>query len=259
MPEEFELDDLDLPEDSGIETLLERCPDIQKQLFRDGDFLVREGEGSQETYVVLQGSYIVEHEKKDSKKGRSEPLAVQFADEESISFVGEMAYLGSGKRTASVRCSGSVYTLVLKPEHIDIILDEFPFFGRVLSRRLAEHLRDADKRIKKYRADFEMSAQHTYKDKGDVVVKAGDPVDVLYQLVDGSVIKEGPDGEEVLGVTQSPSDFLNARAYFSGRSNDITIRAKTQCIFTTIAKESKSAVVRNFPDLVLSLLRESKR
>ena len=255
MPEEFELDDLDLPEDSGIETLLERCPDIQKQLFRDGDFLVREGEGSQETYVVLQGSYIVEHEKKDSKKGRSEPLAVQFADEESISFVGEMAYLGSGKRTASVRCSGSVYTLVLKPEHIDIILDEFPFFGRVLSRRLAEHLRDADKRIKKYRADFEMSAQHTYKDKGDVVVKAGDPVVVLYQLVDGSVIKEGPDGEEVLGVTQSPSDFLNAREYFSGRPNDITIRAKTSSIFTTIAKESKLAVIRNFPDLVISLLQ----
>ena len=258
MPEEFELDDLDLPEDSGIETLLERCPDIQKQLFRDGDFLVKEGEESQETYVVLQGSYVVEHEKKDALKGRSEPLAVQSADEESISFVGEMAYLGSGKRTASVRCSGSVFTLVLKPEHIDIVLDEFPFFGRVLSRRLTEHLRDADKRIKKYRADFEMSAQHAYRDKGDEVIKAGDPADLLYQLVDGSVIKEGPDGEEVLNVTQSPSDFLNARAYFSGGVNTSTIRAKTSSIFTTIAKESKSAVIRNFPDLIISLLQESK-
>lgn len=256
MPEPFDLDDLEEPEDSELGAFLERCPDIERLVFRDGEYLVKEGGESLEVYVVLQGSFVVEHEKSVGDRTRGEPLAVQFAEIDAPLFVGEMAYIGDSLRTASVRCSGAVHTLCLKPEHLDIILDEFPFFARALSKQLTLRLKEADSMIKGFRANLELNASHAFKKEGESVIVQGDPADTLFQLIDGVLLKDTPSGVETISVTQTSSDFLNAREFFTGAANSANIRTKTSSVLVAIEKSCSPAVVRNFPELILDLLHE---
>lgn len=257
MPEPYDLNDLNLPEDSELGPLLERCTDIERLVFRDEEYLVKEGGESLEIYVVLQGSFVVEQEKLAGDQSRGEPLAVQFAEVDTPLFIGEMAYIGNSFRTASVRCSGAVHTLCLKPEHLDIILDEFPFLARALSKQLVLRLKEADSMIKKFRADLDMNASHAFKKEGEPIVTQGEPADNLYQLVDGTLLKETSSGVETISVTQTPADFLNAREFFTNTANTATIKAKTSAILVTIDAAYRLAAIRNFPEVAQSVLSEN--
>ncbi len=254
MPEVFELKQLDIAADSELGPLLERCGDIECLLFRDEEYLVKEGGDSLEIYVVLQGSFVVEQAKATGGESRGEPLAVQFADVDTPLFIGEMAYIGNNFRSASVRCSGAVHTLCLKPEHLDIILDEFPFYARALSKQLVQRLKEADDMIKKFRGDLALNASPAYRKEGEQVVAQGEPADSLYQLVDGSLLKETASGVETISVTQTPDDFINAREFFSDTANSATIRAKNSAILVAIDKAYRLAALRNFPEVAQSIL-----
>lgn len=254
MPKEFELDALSIPLNSEIRTLLDRCGDVERILFADGEYLIREGDDSQEIYVVLRGSYVVEQKKASNQGERGDPLAVLFADVDSLSFVGEMAYLGTSLRTASVRCAGAVFTLCLRPEHLDVIMDEFPFFARSLCKQFAHRLKEADDIIRMYRSKLDMDVKQVMRDAGDTIVGEGEAAEVLYQLIDGSLLKESAEGVTPLAVTRTPEDFLNARAFFSGGPNEATFYAKTPAILVAIGKTSRLAAIRNFPELAQSLL-----
>lgn len=256
MPDEFDLGALDIPDSSEIQELVDRCGDVGLLRFKDGEYLLREGEASQEIYVVLRGSYVVEMQRSIGEGERGDPLAVTFAEVDSPSFVGEMAYLGQSARTASVRCAGAVFTLCLKPEHLDIVIDEFPSLSRALCRQFSLRLREADEIIGSFREKQAMAARQVVLAAGETVLAAGQAASELFQLVDGVVLKDTGSSVSPVTVTNSSDDFLNARAYFQGGLNDSTFRARTPVILVVIGKGSMLAVLRNFPELAVRLLEE---
>jgi hypothetical protein len=86
---------------------------------------------------------------------------------------------------------------------------------------------------------------------------AGDSAGALYQLVDGAVILTDADGaEEVLRPSGGKPVFIDPLPYFTGVPQPRTARAKTSVIAVAIDPRSREAVVRNFPQLTLDLLRQ---
>ena len=117
MPTALDVADVDIPSSSEIHGLLRESPDIEALLFRDGEYLVRENDGAKDIFIVLQGSYVVEQAREGSGGGRpAETLAVVVNTMDAPSFVGEMAYLGEGVRTASVRNSGATHPSTVRTE-----------------------------------------------------------------------------------------------------------------------------------------------
>ena len=95
VPEPFALADLEIPEGAEYRRLLERCPDIEKQRFVDGEYLLREGGEGREVFLVLKGSCSVEQPGARAAGPRlPETLAVITSTPGAPSFVGEMAYFG---------------------------------------------------------------------------------------------------------------------------------------------------------------------
>lgn len=144
MPVPFDLAGLGIGDDSEYLKLLERCPDIRLARYDDGEYLTREGDSTREIFIILKGACVVEVN--TVRRGGRAPnaLATVLSDLRNPSFVGEMAYLGGGFRSASVRASGGTFAFVLKPAHLDILMAEFPLFTRILCRQFAARLAEAN-------------------------------------------------------------------------------------------------------------------
>ena len=115
MPEACDLALLALPEASELRRLCTRCPDIEALRFREGECFIREGEEDRDVYLVLDGAFVVEKAPAEPG-GRPAMLAGVSCEPGAPVFVGEMAYLGTGLRSASVRRSGSSHALRLRGE-----------------------------------------------------------------------------------------------------------------------------------------------
>ena len=254
MPVLFNVESLDIPFDSHVHAVLARCPDIERLRFQDEEYLIIEGDESQDIFLVLRGSYVVEQDKGPGD-ARGKAVAVHSADPDSPSYVGEMAYLERTIRSASIRCSGAVFALKLEPRHVNALIDEFPAFTRVLVRQLAERLRDAGKALQTLQDRFSMDARQVFAKPGEILIAQGTPAESLYQLVDGEVVKDGGSRAERIRPQGTNGEFLNARAYFRSAPNDATFRAKTEVICVAIARASRESVIRSYPALAIDLLR----
>lgn len=251
MPLSFELAQLDIPLSKEIQKLLEKCPDIKKLLFKDGEFIVREKDNTMDTYIVLQGSYVVEQSRADPKKESPDALDIVTVDDDAIAFVGEMAYFGGGFRTASVRSSGGTYTLCLKPEYMEAIIEEFPFFTSILCRHLTARLMEANRLLREWDDRFSMESKLVLRNPGETVVEKGERAETLYQLVTGILVRE--EDNETIGLEQTCNGFIDPAPFFGDGEYESTVKTKSTAQMIAISKDSKMAVIRNFPDLILEL------
>ncbi len=256
MPVPFDVSTLNIPESSEISRLLAQCSDIVPVRFSDGDLIVREGEEDTDTYLLVRGSYVVEQAPKEGSPPQPNALSIETSDIDAPTFVGEMAYFGGGFRSATVRSSGACHAFQLKPEHIDIIIDDFPLLTRVLCRQFTERLREADEVLKEHHSRLAMDVQRITKNPEEVIYKRGEPADTLYQLLAGTVVREDEaTGEEVAAATPL-AGFLDPAPYLRGAKYMATVRAKTRAILVSVAKNSRAAFVRNYPELVLRVLED---
>lgn len=253
MPETYDLTRLALPEGCDVNRLVEKCPNVACVRFSDGEYLVREGEASDDIYLVLRGSYVVEHPSADADNQPAATLGLESIEVEDPAFIGEMAYFGQAPRTASVRSSGSTHTLQLKPAHLDVIIAEFPFFTRVLCRKFTERLREANQLLDKFQKRTVIAARQITKAPGEQVFKQGEPADTLYQLVDGVLVREKGGSEETVQRDRQMMGFVDPGPYFKESAYEATVKAKTQAMLVAIPASSKQAVVRNYPEILLRL------
>jgi len=254
MPQPVSLDTLQLPGDSEVPALLAACPSIALLKFSDNEFLTRAGEQRQEVYLVMRGSCLVQRAGAGEIRRPGDELAVFDATPESPVFVGEMAYLAGGPRTASVRSAMNVWALRLEPPHLDAIIAGFPALTQILCRQFARRLSETNATLERLSERHVMHTEHRFHQPGDLIFPAGIPADGLYQLVDGEVSLTPPSGAaQTLEATGPTPCMLNARAYFRALPNDAEARALGTCMLVVIAPESRLAAVRNFPELVLSL------
>ncbi|MEO5368337.1 MAG: cyclic nucleotide-binding domain-containing protein [Magnetococcus sp. WYHC-3] len=242
-------------ENAEVAQLLQEQPDIQTLDVEEGNYLIREGESQSDVFLVTRGAFVVEQQRSAVPGGAPGHLATVAIDEGSPCFVGEMAWLGSFVRTASVRSTWRLQALRLKPEHMEVILARFPGLTRAMCRQFAERLKATNAMLGRFQEAAAMKTSMLMKRSGEVVIRRGEPATTLYQLVDGTLTDEASDGA-LLAPDDFPGGFLDLAAYLSGSIWSRTLKADGSATLATIAESSKLAVIRNYPEQVLAAMQK---
>ncbi len=250
MPTPFDISQLDLS-GSEIPNLLKACGNSRLLRFEDGEYLFCEDDESNEIYAVLRGAFVVEQK---SGAAGLQAIATHHNEEDNPCFVGEMSYLGSGIRTASVRSSGTTYAIQLKPSHLETIIERFPTFTRILCQQFSARLKEANDELKEIVATNAVPVVQMDLKAGETLLTQGAPADRLYQLIWGELQWE-QDGRPVPG--QPVMDFIEPAAYFCDLPHTVTVRATTEACLVAIDKPTKEAVIRNYPQLILKLFKDA--
>jgi len=250
MPKPFDIAQLNVME-TEIPKLLEVCSDACLLRYDDGEYLFCEDDETTEVYAILRGAFVVEQK---SGAAGLQAIATHHNEEDNPCFVGEMAYLGAGARTASVRSSGVTYALQLKPSHLEVIIEKFPNFTRILCQQFSARLKEANDELKEIVATNAVPVAQVDVKTGEAIVSQGETADKLYQLIWGDLQWE-QDGQPVPG--RPVMDFIEPDSYFCDQPYPVTVRAKTAACLVAIEKTTKEAVVRNYPQLILKLFKDA--
>jgi CRP-like cAMP-binding protein len=250
MPDPLDPAKLALDPDSEIPALLDLCPDIALLRYRDGEKLVVEGEPSQEVFLVLKGSLVVEHLEPE---GAQRPLAHLESGPEHPCIVGEMAYFGAQRRTATVRAVGACQALCLKPAHLDAIMEGFPALTRLLCQQFTRRLQETNDALRELRARFDLGAERRLAQPGELIFRIGER-SPLFQLAMGLVRLEGPKGTDILAARDLPEGFLGLEDFLRDRPQGATAVAEDTCFLAVIPPSRREAFLRNQPGLVLRVL-----
>ncbi len=254
MPEKYSLDEIDLPEDSEVLALSRECDDLSYIRFFDGEYIVREHDRNTDIFLVVKGGYLVEKESlMNPTPDETLPLAVEMSKPTLPCIVGAMAYLGNGQRTASVRSSGCTHTICLKPRHLDTILAKYPTMTRHICRLFVKRLKEANELLHQCHEGNFMQMKQVVLSRGDVLFSKGDRVTQLYQVVDGEL------RDDINGLPLDEANlvqgFVAPRAFFQDACYETTVSADSSCFLIAIDADSKLAAIRNFPELILHLLK----
>ncbi len=258
MPEPLELDQLGLEASSEIGRLLALHPDIESRRYRDGEYLIREGEESQEVFLVLQGAFAVE-QALVSPICPPANLACVMCDLDTPAIVGEMAYLGSLRRTASVRVSGSSRVLCLKPSHIDAILQDFPGLTRMICQQFAERLRETNHSLRLLQDRFALKSTPRLAQPGEVLFSEGEPAAALFQLMTGRVRIECQGQTSVLAPDDLFLGFLEPGPFLRNAHHGVTAVVEDSAFLATLGMEFRLPLVRCYPELALKLLEQREK
>ncbi len=253
MPDRFELESLGLDEDSELLRLARQNPGIQPRAYRDGEFLVRDGEDSQEVFIVLKGAYVVELAPVPPAT-RPTLLATNECDLQRPAIVGEMSLLGTHRRSAFVRSVGKTLALSLGLDHLEAMLNGYPGLTRLLCQQFATRLRDTKQRLHELQHKFTLNPQQRLAEAGEPLFRAGEPADTLYQLVIGTVRLERGGRREVLAPEKLHSGFLEPGPFLRNRPQTATAIAEERCWLIGIGKGSKAPLLRTYPELALHVL-----
>ncbi len=251
MAQEFSLEDLGIPSGSEFHRLTERCEGSRLLRYDDGEMLVEKGDASREVLLILRGGYVVLRE--NSNVGVAQG---QIADPSAPEFVGELAYLGHSRRSASVAASGETFALRLESGHMDTIMEEFPLFTRILCKQFAERLRKTTEALTESQHLFDLGGERVTKSAGETIIAKGDPADTLYQLIEGTVVQVSAEGETPIDTKKLFMGFLDPASYLADRAYTLTVKAGTDATLLAIDKRAQFAVVRSLPDLALRSLEE---
>jgi CRP/FNR family transcriptional regulator, cyclic AMP receptor protein len=94
-------------------------------------------------------------------------------------------------------------------------------------------------------------------DDGKILCRQGDPGDAAYLILDGQVdiVLEGPAGP-VTVATLGVNEIVGEMAILTGAPRTATMRAKGRVICLRIAKDPFMRMVREFPNMAVSIMQE---
>jgi CRP/FNR family cyclic AMP-dependent transcriptional regulator len=94
-------------------------------------------------------------------------------------------------------------------------------------------------------------------DAGNPLMQQGDLADAAYLIVDGhaEVILETPDGP-VIVATLGVNEIVGEMGILGNAPRAATVRAKDRLIALRISKEPFMRIVREFPTVAVSIMRE---
>ncbi len=251
MPDLLDPTTLNLAADPELGTLLASHPDIDVLRFRDGERLVTEGEESQDLYIVLKGALVVEKALPD---GTNRAIAQLECRPDSPVIMGEMAYFGSQRRTATVRAVGACKALHLEPRHLDAIMAGYPGLTRILCRQFTSRLKEANDELRDLKVRSNLAAQRRLAQPGEVLLHAGERATTLFQLTLGHVRIGAGEASMVCGTEDLPGGFLGLGAFLRGAVHEVTATAEDTCLLAVVDADHREAFLHSYPALVLKLL-----
>ncbi len=94
-------------------------------------------------------------------------------------------------------------------------------------------------------------------DDGKILFRQGDPGDAAYLIIDGQVeiVLEGPAGP-VTVATLGANEIVGDMAILTGAPRNATVRAKGRLVALRIAKDPFMRMVREFPNMAVSIMQE---
>ena len=206
--------------------LVEISRTIQPQIFPPNSAIIRQGEKGDKFYILLNGKadvYI-------HKPGGSE---IQVSQLKPGQYFGEMALLGGGVRSATVKASqdGPASVVALDEKAFNSLINE--------SRSLREELMGLVERRNTYHQLQTLSSldEHvlnsilkdnepiTYKE-GHEIIKQGEVGDTFYLLLDGQVdvLVKNEQDSEVLVNQISRGSFFGEMALMGNKRRNATVR-----------------------------------
>src|SRR5215213_8547030 len=100
-------------------------------------------------------------------------------------------------------------------------------------------------------------SQRVAYDAGKTLFKQGDGADAAYLIIEGEadILVETPAGPVTIAIL-GPNDVLGEMAILCDVPRTATVRAKTRLVALRIAKGPFLRMVREFPNMVVSIMRE---
>ena len=94
-------------------------------------------------------------------------------------------------------------------------------------------------------------------DAGQTLCHQGDPADAAYLIIEGEadIILEGPAGP-ITVATLGANDIVGEMGILGDAPRNATVRAKCRLVCLRIAKEPFMRMVREFPNMAISIMRE---
>ena len=94
-------------------------------------------------------------------------------------------------------------------------------------------------------------------DSGKVLFRQGDQADAAYLILEGEadIIIDAPSGPLIV-ATLSANDIVGEMAILGDVPRTATVRAKTRLVALRIAKDPFMRMVREFPNMAVSIMRE---
>ncbi|MBV8120261.1 MAG: cyclic nucleotide-binding domain-containing protein [Alphaproteobacteria bacterium] len=94
-------------------------------------------------------------------------------------------------------------------------------------------------------------------DPGRLIVRQGDTADAAYLIIDGhaEVIAEAPSGPVIL-ATLGPNETVGEIGILTNMPRNATVRAQDRVIALRISKEPFMRMVREFPNISVSIMQE---
>jgi CRP/FNR family transcriptional regulator, cyclic AMP receptor protein len=94
-------------------------------------------------------------------------------------------------------------------------------------------------------------------DAGRTLCRQGDPADAAYLIIEGEadIVLESPTGP-ITVATLGPNDVVGDMAILGDVPRTATVRAKTRLVALRIAKDPFMRMVREFPTMAISIMRE---
>ncbi len=256
MPEPFDPQASPIPLPPDVEAFLRTQPGIEPLAYRDGEFLVREGDAARDLFVLVDGALVVE---RAPLPPATAPVVVAcLTSEEGLAIVGEMAHLGTQRRSASVRSSGFSRVLRLEPAHLDAILDACPALTRVICRQFSRRLRETLEALSAFQARFALDPARRMAQDGEVLYRAGEAAGGLHQLLAGAVRLEGPGGVRTVTPEHLPGGFLDLAPYLREGPRPDTAVVDGMAFLSCFAPGDRETVVRCFPREALLTLRPDR-
>jgi CRP-like cAMP-binding protein len=122
------------------------------------------------------------------------------------------------------------------------LLRQIPFFADMESARLKL---------------LAFMSQRVAYDAGKTLFRQGDSADAAYLIIDGEadIIVDTPTGPVTI-ATLGVNDIVGEMAILCDMPRTATVRAKTRLVALRIAKEPFMRMVREFPNMAISIMRE---
>jgi CRP-like cAMP-binding protein len=232
-----------------ISSLLEKCPDVAPLRYWDGEFLILEGDVDEDLFLVLKGSLIVERGGPPATN-----LAILMCVPEEPVMVGEMAYFGDRRRTASVRSVGSTLALRLAPRHVDFVVGSLPGLTRILLQQLTRRLRESNDALQGYLGRFQLDPRPLNLVQGEGLFSEGDGANTLYQVITGSVRIREAGAERDVGPEELPDGFLGLEDFLRARPHRYSASAAASSFLMVLDGARREDFVRCYPGLALQIL-----
>ena len=248
----FDIAVLGEDESSELHQLLNLCGDVEPLRYGDGEYLIRQDESDQDLFIVLKGVYSVEQPPLISG-ARSVILASVICDPQRVAVVGEMAYFGDLRRTASVRSCGVTYALRLKPAHIDVIIGCFPTLTKVICQQFARRLKEANDSIRAFQGRFALVSTKRMVSAGELLFSEGDEAPYVLQVVAGQVELCRGEHRTLREAEDDCSGFLEPEAYFRRQLHQASAIAVTDSILVSVDREHADTLIRCYPELASRL------